>query len=435
MRRLPFGLLALALLGPVTAAAPPTVRWVEFDATVNGATAERITQAIDDAEQAGDTCVVIRLDTPGGLVDSMQAIVQRMLNAKVPVVAWVGPSGAHAASAGFFILLAADVAAMAPGTRTGAASSVTLGGENRNDDVLLKKVNEDLGALVRSMADKRGRSAQASERAVFEAKAYEETAALEQRLIDFVVPDRGALLARLDGREVQRFDGTRVTLHTAGATITETRLPWRQRFMEGLSHPVIAFLLFLGATAGIYAEFTHPGAVLPGVAGALCLLLFALAAQVLPISAAGVLLVVLGLALFLLEIKVTSFGLLALCGTACLILGSAMLVRGPIPEMRVPLRIVLPTSLMLALLCFVAVTLVVKAQRERVSTGSEALSGQVATVTRDLGPEGQVAVHGEIWSASCLRGPVARGTRVRILGVDGLRLTVEPIDGPGESRS
>ncbi len=425
--------ILLALQSAV--AAETVVRFVEFDAVVNPISAQRITRAIDDAEAAGDDLVLVRLDTPGGLVDSMEDVVQRMLAAKLPIVAWVGPSGAKAASAGFFVLIAADVAAMAPGTRTGAASTVLFGGDNSEDSVLLKKANEDTAALIRSIAEHRGRNVEACERAVKEAKAYEEQVALATGLIDLVARDRDDLLAQLDGREIRRFDGSLTVVSTAGARIVTSEFPWRQGFMEVLANPIVAYLLLLGGIVGIYVEFTHPGVVFPGVVGAACLLLFALAAQALPISAIGILLILLAIVMFLLEIKVTSFGMLTVGGLLCLIMGSVILVDGPIPELRVPLSLVLPLSLAAAGLCALTLRLALKAQRHPVGTGREGLVGEIGTVIDDLDPRGKVFVHGELWDAAAGSGTIARGVRVRVIRVDNLCLVVEGSQDRSSRRS
>jgi membrane-bound serine protease (ClpP class) len=409
-------------------ATAPVVRVVEFERMVNPFTALRITSAIDEAEQSGDAMVLIILDTPGGLVVSMEKVVKRMLTANVPVVAWVGPSGAHAASAGFLILIAADVAAMAPGTRTGAASTVMMGGENKEGDVLLKKSNEDLAALVRSIAERRGRNPEVCERAVFEAKAYEESVALELGLIDLVAGTREELLEQLDAREVVLFDGTQVTLRTAGAEFVSTDFSFRHAFMESLAHPIVAYLLFLGGIVGLYIEFTHPGVVFPGVVGALCLLLFALSAQALPISAIGVLLILLAVVMFILEVKVVSFGMLTFGGVICLVLGSWMLIDGPIPELRLPLGVILPTSLAISAFCIIAVRLVAQAHGSKVGTGAEGLTAAIGRVTRSLQPEGKVFVHGEIWDATSAEGEIAEGASVRVVRVESLRLIVERAD-------
>jgi membrane-bound serine protease (ClpP class) len=405
----------------------PVVRLVEFETTVNPITAKRITTAIDDAEREGNELVLIRLDTPGGLVSSMQAIVKEMLDAEVPIVAWVGPPGAHAASAGFFLLIAADVAAMAPGTRTGAASTVTAG-ESKEGDVHLKKSNEDLAALIRSIAKHRGRNPEACEQAVFAAKAYEEQAAIEEGLIDLVAADRDDLLRQLDGMEITRFDGGVVTLETEGAIFVSTEFSFRQKFMEFLGHPSVAYMLLMFGLLGIYVEFTHPGVVFPGVAGALCLLMFALAAQALDTSWVGILLILLAIVMFILEIKVVSYGMLTVGGIVSLVIGSLMLFEGPIPELRVPLSIVLPTSIALAAFCAFVVWLAVRAQRERVDTGREGMEGAIGSVTEDLDPEGKIFVHGEIWDAVSAGGTIPKGAKVKVTRVDEMLLTVVPLD-------
>jgi membrane-bound serine protease (ClpP class) len=319
---------------------------------------------------------------------------------------------------------------MAPGTRTGAAHTVMVGGENVEDNVLLKKANEDLAALIRSIADHRGRNPEACEKAVFEAKAYEEQVALDSGLIDLVVPSREALLEALEGRQVRRFDGQTVTLRASGATFVESRFSFQHEFMEFLATPAVATILFLLGLLGIYVEFTTPGAILPGVVGAICLLLFALTAQVLPVSAIGVLLVLLAGVLFVLEVKVASYGMLTLAGTISLVIGAMMLIDGPIPELRVPLVVVLPTSLGIALLCAIAMRLAIRAHRGQVTTGVEGLLFEVGQVTEPLEPEGKVAVHGELWDARASAGTIPHGRRVRVVRVENMRLTVEPVEDP-----
>lgn len=427
----------LAILGPALLAAEdrPVVRRVDFESIVHPWSAARITKAIDLAETQNEDLVLIRVDTPGGTVDAMNDIVKRMLNSKVPVVVWVGPSGSHAASAGFFILSAADVAAMAPGTRTGAASTVFMGGENREDDVLLKKANEDGAALCRSIADRRGRDVEACEEAVFSAKAWEETVALERGVIDLIAATEEELLEALDGRVIRRFDGSNVTLRTGNAEFRETEFSFRHQFMEILALPMVAYLLFTLGMVGIYVEFNHPGAIFPGVVGALCLLLFLLSAQALPVNAIGVLLILLGAVMFILEIKVTSFGMLTVGGVIALLIGSFMLIDGPIPEMRVPAGVSLPIASAVALLFIFVLRLAIKAQRERVGTGVEGLVGEAGDVTRALDPEGKVFIRGEIWNAVTVGGPLARGTRVRVVAVDELTLTVEAVAGREEGTS
>lgn len=421
-------LLVAGLLLPLAAAAEPTIRLVEFEGALWPYSGQRVIRAIDDAEAAGDALVLIELDTPGGLVSEMQKVVKRMLSSEVPIVVWVGPPGAHAASAGFFILVAADVAAMAPGTRTGAASTIVAGGENREDDVGLKKANEDNAALLRSIAERRGRDVDACEEAIFEARAFEDRVALERGIADLIANSREDLLEQLHGREIERFDGTTVRLETRGAAFVESRLDLRETFRAALGHPVVVYLLFLGGILGLYVEFTHPGVVFPGVVGALCLLLFAMASRTLPVSAVGVLLIALAAVMFLLEIKVTSYGMLSVGGVVCLGLGSFLLIDGPVPGMRVPPAVFLPSTGVLAGLCFGIVRAASRAQQAPVSTGVEGMRGAQGTVASALAPEGTVHVEGELWSADAGGLHVPAGVRVRVVAVEALRLRVEPVE-------
>lgn len=413
-------------LAVVTAslAAEPTVRLVEFDQPVTAASIQRIVRGIEDATTARDECVLVRIDTPGGSVDAMETAVKAMLASEVPIVTWVGPAGSRAASAGFFILLASDVAAMAPGTRTGAASVVFGIGKSEDGDVLLRKATNDAAALARSIAEHRGRPLEVVEKAVISAEAFTDAAALEAGLVDLVVRDLDELLAQLDGRSFRRFDGTEGTLRTKGATFVESERTWTQRFTEVLASPVLAFFLLLVGLGWLYIEFSNPGLILPGVVGALCLLLFAFAARMLPFSVIGFLLILLGIVMFVLEVKVTSYGLLGIGGTVCVVLGSLMLFPGPVPELRLPLGVVLPASLTFAGLCAVAIRFAVSAQREPVATGNEGLLRATATVTEALDPEGRVFVHGEIWSAIAPGASIPKGSRVRVVAVEDMRLRV-----------
>jgi membrane-bound serine protease (ClpP class) len=426
-------LVAVAVPSSVLAAAP-VVRVVDFDIEVTSASSARIVQAIDDAEREGDALVLIRLDTPGGSVGALETIQKRMLGAKVPIVAWVGPSGARAASAGFLLLIAADVAAMAPGTRTGAASPVTAFGGDI-PETLKKKVENDLAAGARSIAEHRGRNVEKIEKAVLEATAYSDQDALKEGLIDVVAQSREDLLEKLDGRTIRRFDGSSVVLATRGAAIARSERTWKQEFWETLASPTLAFLLLVLGVIGLYTEFTHPGLTFPGVAGALCLLLFALASQVLPVSLIGILLIVLGIVMLILELKIVSHGLLTIGGIACVVIGSLLLIPGPIPELRVPLVVVLPGSLTLAGFCALAVRLSVAARRAPVATGVEGLRGETGVVEDALAPEGKVFVHGELWNAVSTAGAIPRGASVRVVSVEGMRIVVEPSAAPAGGKA
>lgn len=405
------------------------IRLVEFDdVAVTSATANRIIRAIDDADERGDDLVLIELDTPGGLVAAMEDIVKRMLSAKTPIVVWVGPSGAKAASAGFFILVAADLAAMAPGTRCGAASVVYGAGKSEEGDVSLKKANKDLAALIRSIAEHRGRNVEVVEKAVFAADAWTDAVALEEGIVDVVARNREDLLEQIHSMEIQRFDGTTVTLQTADPEFVVSESNFRHKVFEFLANPAVAYLLLMIGIGGLYVEMSHPGLVFPAVIGILCLILFAFTAQVLPISTIGVLLMLLAIVMFILEIKVTSFGMLTLGGAVCLVIGSMMLFEGPIPELRVPVWLYLPTALALTAVCALALQLAIRAQRARVATGVEGLAGEFGTVTEELSPHGKVFVHGELWDATSAGGTVTKGSRVRVVKAEELRLTVEPAD-------
>jgi membrane-bound serine protease (ClpP class) len=322
-------------------------------------------------------------------------------------------------------MLAADVAAMAPGTRCGAASTIYGNGEGKEDDVLLKKVNEDMAALLRSIAEHRGRNIEKAEQAVFAADAYSEIEALRDGLIEIVAPNREELLAKLDGLAVKRFDGETVVLETSDATFVSTEFGFRQKLFEFLLTPSVVGILFMLGLAGLYVELSHPGLVFPAVFGALCLILFFFAASQLPISTTGVLLIALGVVMFVLEIKVVSHGMLTLGGAVCLGIGLMMLVDGPIPELRVPPLTVIPTVLTFTGLAAFVVRLAVKAQHNPVRTGVEGITGEIGTVVQDLGPVGKVFVHGELWNATAAAGPLHSGSRVRVVRVDDMMLTVE----------
>jgi len=421
--------IGLLVCLPVGAEQAPVIRWVDFDQSVNPISIHRIIRAIEEAEANGEDLIIIRLDTPGGLVTSLDITVKAILNSQVPIVVWVAPPGAHAASAGFFILIAADVAVMSPGTRTGAASTIVIGGENREDDVGLKKMNEDSAALLRSIAERRGRNKQACEEAVFAAKAFEESVALERGLIDFVADDRDHLLELLDGREVRRFDGEIITLRTSGAVFVESKFDTKQLFFEFLANPAVAYLLLMVGSFLVYFELRNPGMFLPGIVGAICLLLFAVAAMSLPVSLLGGMLIALAVVLFLLEIKIVSHGLLTLGGVASLIVGSLILFDGPIPELRVPPIVFVPVSLVISLFIVTAMRMAVRAARVQVATGVEGLEAKIATVTRLLDPRGKVFVHGETWDAVSRSGRVPEGAKVRVVAVEDMMLTVEPVSG------
>ena len=415
---LPTTLAALALAasaGPARADIPV----VELDGVVHAVSAAHVVAAIDRADASGAPLLVIRLDTPGGLDTSMRQIIERLLHCRTPVAAFVGPAGARAASAGFLILVAADMAAMAPGTNAGAAHPVSALGSM--DDTMAKKVASDAAAYVRSIAGGRGRNVEMAEKAVLESRSFTEREALELKLVDLVVKDVDELVRVLDGRTVKRFDGTSVTLALKGERTTAVAMNWRQAVLAAIASPELLFLLLLGALAGIGAELSHPGLLFPGIVGVLCLILFLFASQVIPVNSAGVLLILLAVGLFAAEVKVTSYGLLTVAGLIAMILGAMMLVDAPI---RIPLLSLLPAAALMAGGTILLVRLVHQAQRRRPVTGVEGLVGALGRASGDLVPEGWVQVAGERWRARA-EGPVASGEAVRVTALEGLLVRVK----------
>ena len=412
---------ALTLLLLSCSAAPADVPVVELDGVVHAVSAAHVVQAIERADAAKAPLLVIRIDTPGGLDSSMRQIVDKMLNCRTPVAVFVGPSGARAASAGFVITVAADVAAMAPGTNIGAAHPVA--GIGQMDEVMSKKVTSDAAAYIRGKAERRGRNVEMAEKAVVESRSFTEKEALELKLIDLVATDVNDLLVQLDGREVRRFDGSSVTLRLAGQRTSEVRMDWRQAILSAIARPEVLFLLLLGALAGLGAEISHPGLIFPGVLGVLCLILFLFASQIIPVSGAGVLLIVLAVALFVAEVKVTSYGLLTLAGLVAMMLGAMMLVDSPLPALRIDLLTLMPVILVFATFTIALVRLVFKAQRRRAQTGSEGFVAQRGQAVSDLAPEGWVLIQGESWRARASE-PVSAGEEVVVEAVEGLMLRV-----------
>jgi len=415
--------LVLAVAGTRSARAEIPV--VDLDGVVHAITAGHVVAAIDRADAAGAPLVVIRLDTPGGLDSSMRQIIDRMLNCRTPVATFVGPSGARAASAGFLITIVADVAAMAPGTNIGAAHPVS--GIGQMDEVMSKKVTSDAAAYIRSKAAQRGRNVEMAEKAVTESRSFTEREALEARLVDLVVGDVPALLEALEGRKIKRFDGTVVTLRLEGHVPVPVTMNWRQAILSLIARPEVLFLLLLGALAGLGTEISHPGLLFPGIVGTLCLILFLFAAQIIPVNWAGVLLVLLAVALFVAEVKVASYGLLTVAGLASMILGAMMLVDAPIAEMRLRLVILLPTALVMAVGTILLVRMVVEAQRLRPTTGSAGMVGQAGVADTEIAPEGWVKVQGELWRAVSAE-PVRAGQPITVSSVEGLTLRIRRRD-------
>lgn len=407
-------------------APPPLVIVASVDAIIHPVSAEYMVEAIDQADGRGAALVVFLMETPGGLVDSTRTIVTRMLASKTPVAVFVAPSGARAASAGFLLTIAADVAAMAPGTHIGAAHPVQGQGE-KMDETVSEKAASDVAAYARTLASGRMRNVELSEQAVRQSRAFTEKEALEASppLIDLVATDVPDLLRQIDGKAVRRFDGTTTTLRTSGATIESLEMTFRQRVLSTLAHPNIAYILLSLGVLGLTIELWSPGAILPGVVGGICLLLAFFTFQVLPVNYAGVLLILFGLVLLVLEVKVTSYGLLGAGGVVSLLLGSMILIDAPSPELRVSLALILPVVAALAAILVFLVRLALTSQRQRSVTGASGMVGQRGTAVTAIpaGGEGRISAFGEIWNARSDEA-VAAGDRIEVVAIEGLVATV-----------
>lgn len=417
-------LISLALALAAGAAPSSKVVAADVDGMVHPITAEIVSAAIERAKAEHADLILLRLNTPGGLMDAMRQTIERIAASPIPVVTYVAPSGARAASAGFFLLEAGDVAAMAPGTNTGAAHPVAMGGEM--DATMKEKVENDAAAYLRSICDRRGRNSVLAETAVRQSKSFTEREALDQHLVDIVAGDERALLTALDGRTVTRFDGRTQVLHTAGAVVETNPRTLRQNILAAVADPNIAFILLILGALAIYVEFSSPGLIAPGVVGAILVLLALSALSVLPINWLGAALIVAGLAMFILEAKFASHGVLGVGGTAALVLGAVMLIDSPFPEMRIHWGTALAVAVPFAAITLTLLTLVVRARRNKVVTGAEGMVGQVGSAITSLAPDGKVFVHGEYWDAVS-RSPLPAGAPVRVVSMEKLKLTVEAV--------
>ncbi len=398
---------------------------VDVNGVVHPITVDIITHALAQAQREGAELVLVRLNTPGGLFEATRQIIEKLLASPVPVVTFVTPSGGRAASAGFFILQAGDVAAMASGTNTGAASPVLLAGEM--DKVMRDKVQSDAAAFVRSIVAKRGRNASLAEKAVLEARSFTDREALENQLIDLAVRDQADLLAQLHGREITRFDGRKVKLALEQPAVLEYERSLRERILAAIADPNIALALLVLGALGVYVEFSSPGLIAPGVIGSIMVLLGLSALSVLPINWVGVALLLLALVLFILEAKFTSHGILGAGGAVAMVLGALLLVESPVPEMRIRLPVAVSLALPFALITSFLVTLVVRARAHKVATGAAGMVDEVGVAYTRLAPSGKVFVHGEFWDAVSTQ-PVEAGAPVKVLEVRGLTLKVEPAE-------
>jgi membrane-bound serine protease (ClpP class) len=400
---------------------------LEVDVTgiIHPVTVEIISAALDQAEVQHSEAVIVRLSTPGGLLDSTREIVERVLRSRVPVIMWVGPAGARAASAGFFLLEAGDIAAMAPGTNTGASHPVSGSGADLETE-MNRKVENDTAALMRTIAAHRGRNVDAAEKTVRASASYTDKEALDQHMIDVIAADPAGLLRSIDGREITRFDSRRETLHLANAEIDQFEPTLRQRILSGIADPNIALLLLVLGALGIYAEFSSPGMVLPGVLGSIAFLMGLAALAMFPIGWLGAALSIMGLAFFVLEAKFATHGILTAGGAIALLLGALMLIDTPDPALRIRFSIALAVTIPFALITSFLLSIAVRARRNKVVTGMEALTGSSGIAVGEINLTGTVMVRGEYWSAVSAM-PISAAERVRVTATDGLTLRVEPV--------
>jgi membrane-bound serine protease (ClpP class) len=407
----------------------PVVLRLNLDREVEPVLATYIDEGIADAANRHAALILITMDTPGGLGESMKDMVQHILTSTVPVAVYVSPTGARGASAGFFILLSADIAAMAPATHTGAASPViAIGGfQLQIDETMRRKILNDATAFLRSYSEKRGRNPTLAETAVTDAKAFTEKEALDGKLIDLISSSPEDLLHQLDGRTITRFDGTKAVLSLKNAAITPFELSARQSFLARIVEPDVFFVLLMVGVLGLYTEFTHPGMVAPGVIGGICAVLALYAMHLLPVNFAGVLLILLALALFILEAKFTSHGVLAIGGIVSMMLGAMFLIRSPLTSGGVSLGVALAATVPFALITVFLMRLVLRSRSWKSTTGREELIGEEGIAISGLpaGTEGMIRVHGELWQAVSPRA-VSEGKPVRVRSVEGLKLHVEP---------
>lgn len=398
------------------------VHLITVDGVVNPVSMEFIIESVEKAGEDDAELLIIQLDTPGGLMSSMHDIVKSIMAAEVPVAVYVSPSGSRAGSAGVFITMAAHIAVMAPGTNIGSAHPVTITGSQDTSEVMMEKVLNDAVASIRTVAEKRGRNADWAELAVRESANITETEALEKNVIDFVVPTVDSLLSVIDGLEVELLDEKKI-LNTKNSRIISFTMNWRQQMLDMLSDPNILYILFLLGISGLGLELYNPGAILPGVVGGICIILFLFAVQTIPVNIAGVLLIIFAVVLFLLEIKIPSFGLLSIGGVVSLVLGSIMLIDSPLPFMQISWQLIAGATIAISLFFLLAVGFVVRTFKRKPTTGREGLVGEEGIAIENFKREGSVEIHGEIWKAMT-ETQIKKGQKIIIESVDEKHLTI-----------
>jgi len=423
-------LLVIAVLFAPVGMSADVVKIV-VDDVIHPITDEYIGRALEEAKATKAEALLIELRTPGGLVDSTRSIIEKLLASPVPVIIYVAPSGSRAASAGFFLLEAADVAAMAPGTNTGAAHPVLLGAKDL-DPTMKEKMENDAAAFMRAFVAKRARNVEAAESGVRQSKSFTEQEALKLNLIDYVATSEQHLFEQMRGKPVKRFDGSTVTLDLVGKPVRPFLMTLKQRILAYIMDPNVAFLLFAVGMLAVWSEFQTPGAVLPGVVGLICILLALFAFNILPTRFAALALIAAAFVLFALEAKFTSYGILGAGGVLCMVLGALMLVDAPIPEMRIKLWTALAVAVPFGVIAVFLMTLAIRAQMNKVQVGSETMVGVVGVARTPLSPKGKVFIQGELWDAVSTAS-VDSGAEVRVRRVEGLVLDVEPAPAAGRS--
>jgi len=421
---LPHLILSFTLVTPAGWASPEEVYVARVEGIIAPSLGDFFVSAIRKAEDGAAHAIVFELDTPGGLDTSMRVIIKEILRSPVPVIIYVSPSGARAASAGAFITIAAHVAAMAPGTNIGAAHPVQMGG-GEADEEMTRKIENDAAAYIRGLAERRGRNAIWAEDAVRKSVSATATEALRLKVIDVVAENRADLLAKIDGRTVETGAG-KITLKTKTAKIVEVEMGLRDKVLSVISNPTIAYILLILGMAGLYFELSTPGAILPGVLGGICLILAFYAFQTLPINYAGLLLIILGVILFIAEVMVVSHGILTIGGIAAMILGSLMLIDSPAPFLQISLSAILGVTAATTAFFVFAIGAVFRAHRRQPATGREGLVGQAGVARTRLNPDGLIFIRGEIWNATCAEG-AEPGEQVQVTSVAGLKLKVKKL--------
>lgn len=406
------------------------VHRIIIDGVINPIATEYIRKSIKNAEDSNAQLLIIQMDTPGGLMQSMHEIMKDILNSSVPVAVYVAPTGSRAGSAGVFITYSAHIAAMAPSTNIGSAHPVFGGGmpggemDSSTSDVLMEKVVNDAVAKIRTAAERYGRNADWAEKAIRESANITESQALEMNVIDYVVPSTDSLLSVLDGKVITMFDESEKTLQTRNADVVTFEMTWRQKLFDIIVNPNVAAILMMLGVMGLIMELYNPGGIVPGVVGGICLILAFYSMHTLPLNYAGLFLIIFSIILFLLEIKVPSYGLLTIGGIVALTLGFVMLIDSPIPEMQVSWQVILSIVVLTALFFIFAVGFAIKAQSAKPTTGSEGLTGETGVVYKTLNPEGTVQIHGEYWRAISDE-TIKKGTMVKVVDYDGEHLKIK----------